>query len=228
MNETFHGGMGPGGPGGRGPGGGFGPPGGFQPGELRRPGGSDSRGGRGFAGRGPGGPGFGGGGVKLDPLVALDDSRTPLRGKLLAVPGLRAKYLRCVRTIAETSLDWKKLGPVVAQCRKLIEPEVKADTRKLSSFEAFEQSTADEVGDGRGGASTLRSFAEQRRAFLLDYHEIDHARTGEANRALQESTPRFSRGGSKDEDARLLCSDTDDKDKDGKSETNCQGRCGGC
>ena len=39
-----------------------------------------------------------------------------------------------MRTIAEKSLDWKKLGPVVADFRKQIEKEVEADTRKLDSF----------------------------------------------------------------------------------------------
>ncbi len=67
-------------------------------------------GGRG--GRGPGGPG-GGGGVSLDPLVGIDDPSKPLRSRLLQVPALKAKYLSYVRTIAEKSLDWKKLEPVI-------------------------------------------------------------------------------------------------------------------
>ena len=36
----------------------------------------------------------------LDPLVGLDDTRKPLRSRLLAVPALRARYLDHVRTIA--------------------------------------------------------------------------------------------------------------------------------
>ncbi len=131
---------------------------------------------RGF-GRGPGrggpggGPGFGHGGVELDPLVAIDDPGKPLRSKLLQVPSLRQKYLQYVRTIAEESLDWKNLGPVVAGYRSLIEKEVEADTKKLSSYEAFLEATADEPNeDGRAGG--LRSFAEKRREFLLKHAEI--------------------------------------------------------
>ncbi|MBN1851199.1 MAG: CotH kinase family protein, partial [Pirellulales bacterium] len=119
-------------------------------------------------GRGRGGPGFGEGGPKLDPLVATDDPRKPLRMKLLAVPSLRAKYLQYVRTIAETSLHWDTLGPFVAQCRALIEKEVEADTRKLSTFEAFQAAASDSPNErtiGRG--MSLRQFIEQRRAFLL-------------------------------------------------------------
>jgi hypothetical protein len=132
---------------------------------------------RGPGGRGPGvfgpdGPRMGGGGgVELDPLVGLTNSRTPLRSRLLTVPSLRAKYLDHVRTIAEQSLDWNKLGPVVAQFRELIEHEVTADTRKLESFEAFERTTADAAAEpgGRGREMPLRAFADQRRKYLLEY-----------------------------------------------------------
>ncbi|MEO7317973.1 MAG: CotH kinase family protein, partial [Chthoniobacteraceae bacterium] len=137
--------------------------------------------------RGPGGGGgfFGGGriapvkGVELDPLIGLDDAKKPLRSRLLAVPSLRARYLAHVRTIAEDALDWKKLGPVVAQYRALIEKELEADTRKLTGFAAFQKATADapvenaepeEPGRRRGGMS-LREFADQRRAYLLGYEE---------------------------------------------------------
>ena len=55
----------------------------------------------------------------------------PLRSKLLAVPALRARYLAYVREIAETWLDWKKLGPMARTYQDLIREEVKLDTRKL-------------------------------------------------------------------------------------------------
>jgi spore coat protein CotH len=121
---------------------------------------------------GPGGMGPRGGGVELDPLVGLDNPRTPLRGKLLAVPALRERYLAKVRAIAEESLDWKKLGPVVAQYRTLIEEEVRADTRKLDSLADFQRLTADDPGEARGRGTTLRQFADQRRKFLLDHPEV--------------------------------------------------------
>ena len=196
MNEAFHGsaghgpggpGFGPGGPGfgpggpGFGPGGpGFGPGGpGFGPGGPGfGPGGPGfGPGGPGFGpggpGFGPGGPGFHEGGVSLDPLVALDDVRKPLRSKVLAVPSLRQKYLQHVRTLAETSLDWDRLGPVAAQFRSLIEQEVEADTRKLTSLEAFLNATSDREDEGGDrGEISLRSFAERRCKFLLEHPEI--------------------------------------------------------
>ncbi len=159
---------GPGGPGG--PGGGRGP----GPGGQGGPGG----------GRGPGGPGGGGPGgarmapvqgVELDPLVAAGDADKPLISKLLAVPALRARYLGYVRDIAEKRLDWAKLGPVAERYHTLIAADVKADTRKLDSTEDFEKSlTHDSRGSGfgpGGGSMGLKNFAEQRRAYLLQYKE---------------------------------------------------------
>ena len=117
--------------------------------------------------------------MELDPLIGLDEAKKPLRSRLLAVPALRARYLAHVRTIAEDSLDWKKLGPVVAQYRALIEKEVEADTRKLTSLAAFQKATADQFVENagpaepgrRGGSMSLREFADQRRAYLLGYEE---------------------------------------------------------
>ena len=150
----------PGGPGGPG---GFGPPGG------------------GFGG-GPGG--MGGRGVELDPLVGLSDASKPLRSKLLAVPEFRTRYLANVKAIAEQALDWKNLGPVVSQYRKLIEKEIEIDTRKLDSFDAFKRATDDTPptatgsggGFGRGPQGmNVRAFAEQRRAYLLGHPEVKKA-----------------------------------------------------
>lgn len=159
-NETFQPAMGSGfgGPGGEsngGPGGGPRGPGGF--------------------GGGLGGPRGGGGGVELDPLIGLSDSTKPLRSRLLAVPSLKAKYLEHVRTIADEWLDWNKLQPLVEQYRSLIEKEIEADTRKLSSFAAFQKSIsgdADPAAEGRRPMQTLRSFVEQRRKYLLNHPEI--------------------------------------------------------
>jgi spore coat protein CotH len=138
-----------------------------------------------FLGSGPGPdtpPGFGpprfgppgaggprGGGVTLDPLVGLDNERTPLRSKLLAVPALRERYLQYVREIAGKSLDWNELGPVVAGYRELIRSEVERETRNLSSYEAFLNATAevnDEPASNRQ-ASSLRSFVDRRRDYLM-------------------------------------------------------------
>ena len=114
------------------------------------------------SGGGRGGPG--GGGVQLSPLVSADDTNKPIISKILAVPALRARYLGFVREIAEKSLDWNVLGPVVKQYRDLIAADVARDTRKLYTTDDFVRATAEESTNG-----TLRSFVEGRRAFLLSW-----------------------------------------------------------
>jgi spore coat protein CotH len=127
-----------------------------MPGGPGMPGGGRGRGGFGGPGGPGGGRGPGGGGPELDPLVGLDDPGKPLRSRLLAVPALRDRYLGYVREIATKWLDWRTLGPLVEQHRALIAADVRDDTRRLDSFEAFES-----------GAASLETFANRRRAFLL-------------------------------------------------------------
>jgi hypothetical protein len=114
-----------------------------------------------FSAGGRGGGGRGGGGPTLDPLVSQHDQSKPIISKILAVPALRAKYAAHVKDIAQKSLDWNALGPVVRQYRTLIAADVARETHKLYSTEEFERATAD---DG-----SLRTFIDQRRAFLLNW-----------------------------------------------------------
>ena len=63
----------------------------------------------------------------------------------------------------------------------LITEDVKADTRKLDSTEAFLQSIEGESAAGGntrmgpGGAISLKSFADQRRAYLQKHEEVQRA-----------------------------------------------------
>jgi hypothetical protein len=100
--------------------------------------------------------------VQVSPLVGLNDTTKPIIAKVLAVPALRAKYLGYVKEIAEKSLDWNTIGPIVKQYHDLIADDVARDTRKLFSTEDFVRTTADDPESG-----SLRGFFEGRRAFLL-------------------------------------------------------------
>lgn len=97
-----------------------------------------------------------GGSVTHDPLYGLQMPSRPLISRLLAVPSFRQRYLDYVRMIATDWLDWKRLGPVVERYQALIDDDVRTDTRKLYSYEAF-----------RGATEELKYFADNRRAFLL-------------------------------------------------------------
>ena len=86
-----------------------------------------------------------------------------LRSRLLAIPKLRERYMQYVHQIADESLDWEKLGPVVNGYRDLIDPLVKKDTRKLVSYEAFATVTRSGL---EGDEPSLQKFAVQRSKFL--------------------------------------------------------------
>jgi hypothetical protein len=57
---------------------------------------------------------------------------------------------------------------VVKQYRDLISDDVARDTRKLFTTDQFLAGTADELSPG-----SLRSFFDQRRAFLLNWSETN-------------------------------------------------------
>ena len=65
-----------------------------------------------------------------------------------------------MREIAERWLDWQTLEPVARSHHALIADAVKADTKKLYTFQAFESSVSE-------GSESLKSFVDRRRAFLL-------------------------------------------------------------
>jgi hypothetical protein len=134
----------------------------------------------------PGGPGggpggFGGGpgggqpnmgsGLEINPLAGLTDPSKPLRSKIFAVPELKQAYLAKIRQLAQEDLDWAKMAPTVKALRDLVDAEIKADTRKLTSYQAFLNSTADSLPEDAGRSDSLRHFFEARRKFLLNFQE---------------------------------------------------------
>jgi len=129
----------------------------------------------------PGGPGGGPRveGVELDTLFGADDKTKPLLNRLLAVDSLRASYLGYVRDIATKWLDWNKLGPLARQYQALIANDVKADVHKLATFEAFTRGVAEDLDErsfrGPRRSISLKKFAEQRRAFLLNHPQVKEA-----------------------------------------------------
>jgi hypothetical protein len=115
-------------------------------------------------------------GFALDPLAFENDDNKPLISKLLAVPELKQRYLKHVKDIAENWLDWEKLGPIAREHHALIAEDVKIDTRKLTSNDAFEKSLDGEFETqgmrGRQRGVAIKEFAEQRREYLLNHPAI--------------------------------------------------------
>ena len=116
----------------------------------------------------------------LSPVAQADDTTRPVIRRLFAIPHLRARYLAHLRTIAREWLDWEVLRPMIVEYQSLIDAEVKADDKKLYSYEAFATSHINDQsrGPGRGGregrgAPSFKQFVEQRREYLFIHPEID-------------------------------------------------------
>ncbi|MBI2928014.1 MAG: hypothetical protein HYY24_20250 [Verrucomicrobia bacterium] len=79
-------------------------------------------------------------------------------------------------TIAEQWLDWNRLAPLAEQFQALIADDVKADTHKLYSIEAFKRGVTEDLEEqgfrGPRRSISLKSFAAQRREYLLSHPEV--------------------------------------------------------
>ena len=124
-------------------------------------------------------------GQMLSPVSQENDMMRPIIRRLFAIPHLRARYIAHVRTIADEWLDWDVLQPIIAAYQSLVDAEVKADDKKLYTYEAFATShIKDQSGGGggsgggrggRGGRTTpsFKRFVEERAEYLLNHSEIN-------------------------------------------------------
>ena len=124
-------------------------------------------------------------GQMLSPVSQEHDMMRPVISRLFAISHLRARYLAHVRTIVNEWLDWDVLQPIIAEYQSLADAEVKADDKKLYTYEAFATShIKDQSGGGggsgggrggRGGRTTpsFKRFVEERAEYLLNHSEIN-------------------------------------------------------
>jgi hypothetical protein len=98
----------------------------------------------------------------MDTLARVDEERAALSSKLLAVPKWRTQYLANCRTIRDTWLDWRKVGPLIEAWRAKIEPFVSKDDKGLYGYQAFK----DALDQGSSRRPGLRKFFTERREFL--------------------------------------------------------------
>ncbi len=75
--------------------------------------------------------------VREDPVVGIEIPAS-VAFEAARDSSTSARYLSYVREIAERWLDWQTLEPVARSRRALIADAVRADTRKLYTFQAFE------------------------------------------------------------------------------------------
>ena len=91
-----------------------------------------------------------------------DDSSVPVMHRLMAIPKYRQRYLAHVRTILNTYFTPDALFAKIDAYQGLIEAQVKADTKKLYTNQAFDS-----------GITTLKNFIQNRRASLLADREVN-------------------------------------------------------
>lgn len=90
-----------------------------------------------------------------------DDPLVPLMYRLMAVGQYRQRYLAHVRTILTSFLTEETLFPKIDAYRALIEAEVRLDSKKLYTYQAFES-----------GMEELKDFVRNRRVSLLANREV--------------------------------------------------------
>ncbi len=118
-------------------------------------------------------------GTHLDPLFGLNDKSKPLIHKLLNVPTLQARYLAHVRTIRDEWLDWDLIAPLVRHYHRLIDDEIRQDTRKHDSYESFRNSLTEETETqgprGPRNRISLKRFIVERSRYLDQYPPLAKA-----------------------------------------------------
>ncbi len=119
-------------------------------------------------------------GQMLSPVALENDMMRPVVRRLFALPHLRARYLAHVRTIVNEWLDWDRLQPIIAAYQSLADAEVKADDKKLYSYDAFATSHIKDQAGGGGGSGgggrmtpSFKRFVEERAEYLLNHPEIN-------------------------------------------------------
>lgn len=90
-----------------------------------------------------------------------DDAAVPLMRRLMAISLYRQRYLAHVRAILDSAFTEEAVSAKLETYRALIEEQVKADSKKLYSNQAFDS-----------GIETLKSFVRTRRSSLLANREL--------------------------------------------------------
>ncbi len=118
----------------------------------------------------------------------------PVLSRMLAVPELRQRYMAHYRTILR-ELDWAHFGPLFEAQRQLIDAAVKADTKKLYSYQMFQQNYTSSVTLTTIPFESLvglRQFLDQRSALLAGNAELVAAGPVIAKVGASSSTPEIT------------------------------------
>lgn len=103
-------------------------------------------------------------------------STKPVLSHVLDVPELRQRYMAHYRTAA-ADLNWDTFGPEILAMRDRIDAHVQADTKKIYTYQNFQDNFFTSVnlgGGGPGGGSVigLQQFFDQREALVAADAEV--------------------------------------------------------
>ncbi len=104
---------------------------------------------------------FKSGNIQWDPFYHADDVRFPLINKLLAVPSIRQRYLAHYRTILKETFNLDYLGPKIDAYAAIIDSSIKADPKKLMTYDEF-----------KSAVTELKSIISQRSQFLQAHDSV--------------------------------------------------------
>ncbi len=108
----------------------------------------------------------------MDLFEGSQEKLAPFINRLLKNPAIRARYIAHVRTIRDQWLNWKTALPHLEKYRALIRDELRADSRKLTSFEAFENGIGEGLGQGHASPPGLKAFFDGRSEYLANVPEL--------------------------------------------------------
>ncbi|MFQ5506115.1 MAG: CotH kinase family protein [Planctomycetota bacterium] len=133
--------------------------------------------------------------VNLSPYwPEQNTSGRPLVAKLLGIPKWRRRYTAHVRTLTQDAFDWAVVGPLANRYRQLIDAEVKADPKKLYSYDFFQRSlTADLTVNSTPWQVTIpgiKKLVDARKSFLQGLAELKKPVPAISNISVLPAVPR--------------------------------------
>ncbi|MCA8969889.1 MAG: CotH kinase family protein [Planctomycetes bacterium] len=114
--------------------------------------------------------------VQLDPFYQFTHAQRPLITRTLSHASWRQLYLAQIRAILDGGYDWPTIGGWVQELQKLIEPELRGDTKRLYSMQEFADNVVKDVTItvrlSRQIIPGLKPMVEGRAAFLRQHAEV--------------------------------------------------------
>ena len=114
--------------------------------------------------------------INLSPFYFINHSGRPLIRRGLNHGPWRQRYLAYFRALLDDGYDWKQIGPYVARLQKLIEPELRKDTKKLYSMTDFAANVTRtislRIGNRWQQIPGLKPMVDGRSAFLRRHAEV--------------------------------------------------------